>query len=1524
MTTGAHPGGFAGVALGGTGSDRPRSRRRPFVWRLFRWAGGALGLLFVFLVAVVGGVLLHLDTPRARSLAVREVNATLAPMFLGHVRLDSLGGLGLGGVRGVDATVEDRSGRPVIVAHGVSVHMATLTLLRSLLGRPPSPLTVHVYSASIDDANVVLDHDANGNLLIANAFAPAHPKEPSPPNPNPRRLRIMVDRFSLTHVRAQRALPGGRALDVSGALEARLDQGAQADAIPDAMLKWDGSVGAIATSMHASVNEQRVDAVVDVPPFAASALRALLPGSPLERRGSAHVEVHGPISNVQAKLHVDADEAALDGNASYVGFHTAAVSHGAADLTVHQGKLGETWIPDASLLGTASLRGSALVRALADLTIEEPGAPTRVTLQASPRGGGQPVVDFEVDSSSTDLTRVPQLVPPVRGSYRLSFAGRLDPSDRTIEGDLRASARGVSRGSAGVDDATIDARAHGALGDPIVFASVRAGGLHAGNTKIDAAEVTAYGPAMSPHVVLAARASTLPSVEGSTDVELGHGIVLSSLRLALAHAGQLATVAARRIELGGARGGGIRVDDARVDGMGKPLLGSATVTPSDIELRVTSDGLDLARIARLAHIEKNLGAGTLGLDADVHVGPRRAEGRLRLDLQCAVIGEAHDVDAHISGSVDGRHVAAVVRASARELGTFALNAPAVHLARDDTRSIAAWRDAWGDVTFDADVNLGRVAALVPREDLPLSEARGRIVARGHVERDDGHDFTPDVGLSLHTQDLVLAPRTPMRRDIDYVWVSPKPPWRLVGVDLDVDAHVDGQSGATQLMIRARDAKSEIAQLDVSAPSASFEDFYGDKRTRTERLLRTPVQAHLTMPERGLWTLPPSLQQSFLTGSAQADVRVSGTALAPHVDARATLRGSRFQADVTAVPIDVELGARYDGERADVTVRGLSKDQEVLNLKSIVNASVAPLLEHKRAPFAWSADTKAHFEGFPLQSIPVLDDKLIAGAVRGDLELSGLHRDANARADLTVDDLRIGGVPYRSATVHASADGRGVDANLRIDQSDGFLQANARAAATWGASLAPTLDPNRPLDASLGAKAFRMGGLEPMMQGVLDELDGRLDGNVVVQLDPRTRSARMAGGLLFYDGRFQASAGGGEFHGVQATVSLTPDGVIALSKLTALGVTGRLEATGSAQMRGTRLESARASIVIPSNAPIPLSASGVEVGNVDGRFDITETTRGDTMDVQVKVPQARVALPVKSGGRAQALGPMKNVSIGAHRGDAAKLVTFPLDPEKRKKVPEGRAEAQAQSGQISLAVNLDEVRVLRGKDLRVSLGGKLKVDTSSGAQAGPAVTGQINLKPGGRLSVQGKTFTVEHGTVSFVDDPSNPQIVVRASYQAQDGTLVYADFIGPLKTGKVTLSSEPPLPRQEIVELLLFGTTSGPQPQTPEGTPATQALTTVGGEATQPINHMLDQIGLGAVTAKVGSTAAGTAAPEIEVQIAKDISVQIAVVLGQPPPGVNPDHTLLTLDWRFASKWSLASTVGDAGTTIFDLLWRKRY
>ncbi|MDP9000315.1 MAG: translocation/assembly module TamB, partial [Myxococcota bacterium] len=361
----------------------------------------------------------------------------------------------------------------------------------------------------------------------------------------------------------------------------------------------------------------------------------------------------------------------------------------------------------------------------------------------------------------------------------------------------------------------------------------------------------------------------------------------------------------------------------------------------------------------------------------------------------------------------------------------------------------------------------------------------------------------------------------------------------------------------------------------------------------------------------------------------------------------------------------------------------------------------------------------------------------------------------------------------------------------------------------------------------------------------------------------------------------------------------------------------VEGTGSARLQGLNLESARAIVLIPSDAPIPVSTVDSEIGNVDGRIEISEVTSNDekAMDVKVEVPRLRVALPEDSIKNAQPLGTMDKVRIGAHRGYPQTFVLVPLNSGKEANKPPTKPSAQ-----LAIHTHLGDIEVVRGKQLRINLTGQVEVHPG----ATPPVTGQITLQKDGALDVEGRAFRIVSGTVTFVEaDPSNPEVVITAGWTAPEGTVVYANFVGPLKTGKVTLNSEPPLPQQDIVELLRFGTTGGQQAHA-QGSEANGAIGMVGGEATQPLNHALGQLGLGAVTAKIDTTEASSPKPEVEVQIAKDISVQLAVVLGTPPPGVNPDHTLLTVDWRFLSRWSLSSTLGDAGTTIFDVLWQRRY
>jgi translocation and assembly module TamB len=1561
--------------------------------RALRWLCGVVGTLVVFVLSVVGGVLLHSNTPSARRLAVSEVNSILAPSFQGRIRVDSLGRLSLFGLSGANLTIEDPTGRPVLVARGVRVRIATLDALRSVLMGKTEPVTVRLSDVSIDTLDVRLDTDEKGQLDLVNAFAPRTPSAPATvADPTARGFRLTIPRIAWKHAWVHGLMAGvppvdadvddfrgaftyspealegdvaqakiiGRHIangaDVVGSLDGHVRQPSDPTAKLEAHAHWVGVAAGIQHSAQASIVDDRVDAVVDVPRTEPAKIRALWPGSPIERSTKAHVEAHGSLADADVVVHAGVGEASLDarGKLSFAAIYTAKLTLEARDIDVHElaasapitrlgltgavsadrkpdgvvsgevnlrflgGKVGTNVVPAASIRGSGSLSAARQVNAVASVVVDEPGAPTHLDLRVFPKAGSS-AVHFDLAAKSVDLDRVPELRHALRGSFGVFATGELDVGPMTIDGQVRGAADGIVQGATRVESATIEGSAEGAIAAPRIELAVRARGIVAGGLHFTSAAVDARGSTSAAHVTSSVRGPDAPDMDASADIGLGHVVSVDALRVALARRGQRALVTARKVMVGG---GDVRVDDGRIEGIGEPMTVSLAMTPGTLRVLAATRGLDLASVARLASIEKNLKGGTLSFDTDLRLQRQGAAGRMTLDLKQAALGTVTDVTGHVEASLEGRRVAAKAHVEASGIGSVDVDAPKVELASGETMSVAAWRGAWGAIDIDANTDLATATALIPPDQLPVSRARGKVHIKGHLARDDARDFTPDLTLSVTTEKLELAAKTPTSRDIDGVLVFPPPAWHIEGIDLVVDGHIDGHSGALRLSTQAHDTQGPLAQLDLGSKQFPYAEALHDTASLETRLRTTPFDVHLVIPERGLGKVPAILKQSYVTGRLQADVKASGTLLAPKVDVTASLRRADYTGNgASGLPLDLDVVAHYDGARGTASVKAHSADKELLDLEAQVDAAVAGLLawidsSTETSP-AWKASARAHVTGYPLASIALLDDKLVAGQLSGDISVADLHANAHADATLTIDALSVGSVTYKSASIHLKGDGHVLDGTVRIDQTDGFVETKAHAPASWGAAMVPALDPAQPLDFNLSAKNFRIAALLPFVDGTLDELDGRLDAETHVQLDPSKNTAQASGTMALSSGTVEAVAGGGELHDIAASLKLAPDGTLTLERLTAKGLTGQLEASGTAKLDGVTLQSAKAVIVIPSHSAMPLTASGTEVGNVDGRIEVSELTSegGKAMDVKVEIPQLRIALPEGSSTDPQALGEMAKVRIGAHRGDPLTFVLLPLDPVQPVAPP-----TKAGATKLTMEAHLGDVEVIRGTQLKVNLDGRVNVVNGGGAAQ---VTGQIHLKRGGVLDVQGKKFTVEDGTVTLVGaDPSNPEVVVKASWTAPEGTVVYAVFDGPLKTGKVTLSSEPTLPQQEIVELLLFGTADGTQAQ--GATPADSAIGTASGQAAQPLNHALGQLGLGAVSAKIDTTEAANPRPEVEVQIARDISIQIAVVLGQPPPGVNPDHTLLTIDWRFLTKWSLASTVGDAGTTIFDLLWQRRY
>jgi translocation and assembly module TamB len=255
------------------------------------------------------------------------------------------------------------------------------------------------------------------------------------------------------------------------------------------------------------------------------------------------------------------------------------------------------------------------------------------------------------------------------------------------------------------------------------------------------------------------------------------------------------------------------------------------------------------------------------------------------------------------------------------------------------------------------------------------------------------------------------------------------------------------------------------------------------------------------------------------------------------------------------------------------------------------------------------------------------------------------------------------------------------------------------------------------------------------------------------------------------------------------------------------------------------------------------------------------------------------------------------------------------PEKPKAPPNG--------GKIHAEVSLGDVRLKRDTTLDVRVTGKPVFDVTDKTVA----SGKIILKQG-QIEVQGKRFKIDRGIVSFAGDPSQPQIIATAYWDAPDSTRVYADFAGTPKSGKLKLRAEPARTQDEIIALILFGTADGQlgasSPTSGGESTAAKGAGVAGGVVTQGVNKAISGITSADITTRVDTSESDNPKPEVVIQLSERVSAEVAYNMGVPPPGQATDKTQVTLDWRFYKGWSIDTTVGDQGSTALDLVWRLRY
>ncbi len=803
----------------------------------------------------------------------------------------------------------------------------------------------------------------------------------------------------------------------------------------------------------------RIDGSVDVAQATPEQIRSLWAECPLSGATIAHMEAHGAFPSLDVAAHAAMGGSVVDVAGPIVFAHdvradlhfaargidlhtlvTAApksdlAATGDASLTRHDGgaldgsvafsfaggRVASVPLPPALVRAEFARSAAGEPSGRAELSIAQAGAPTvlRARLASS---GGSLAIAFEGAAEVPRLEALGPLGGTLAGSANVSATGTLDVTHRRIDARVSASVARASMHWASLEHARIEVNVHGPAGGPSCDVEVDGEGIDARGVHLSAA-----------------------SARGRVTFE--GGVEVRDVEIDVAGNGEAAHARSPWVHV--ARGD-IRVEDAVVDGLGAPVHAAIHASASAVEVRARSDGIDLARLATFVPWPTT--GGKVSLDVDASVASGEAHGRVAVEVQHVAFPGVDDATARIEAGVDGRHAWGRATASVGDVGTADVRSSSVHIGPGALLTASPWRKAWGALQVAAHVDLAHLADRIPGLRSASGGVLGSLDVQGQVARDSASDATPEVELTARTTGLVLVR-----------------PWRIQGIDPTLHATVDGNTGDSTIELQAKDAGGILATLDAHSSAVPYAVVFSDDDP-IEALSKTPFDAKLVVPSRGLDSLPAALHAGGIGGRAEGTLTWHGAAFGPTLDLFLALKGARPLGSVLDHPIDWALGAHYDGAQVKATLQGTSHARRVIDGSVQAQAQAGDVIAALRGgPMPWSASAQAKLDRFPLQDVTALGDRMVQGDVTGEISLEGLHSDAHATMAFAVEGLRVGDVACRSSSLNGHLDGHALDATVRVDQTDGFASATAHLGAHWGSATLPAIDVSQPAELSLSAK-----------------------------------------------------------------------------------------------------------------------------------------------------------------------------------------------------------------------------------------------------------------------------------------------------------------------------------------------------------------------------------------------------------------------------------------------------------------------
>ena len=228
--------------------------------------------------------------------------------------------------------------------------------------------------------------------------------------------------------------------------------------------------------------------------------------------------------------------------------------------------------------------------------------------------------------------------------------------------------------------------------------------------------------------------------------------------------------------------------------------------------------------------------------------------------------------------------------------------------------------------------------------------------------------------------------------------------------------------------------------------------------------------------------------------------------------------------------------------------------------------------------------------------------------------------------------------------------------------------------------------------------------------------------------------------------------------------------------------------------------------------------------------------------------------------------------------------------------------------------------MRGRGLDSEWTGTLAI---KGDLAEPQIQGEINVKRG-YFDLLDRRFTISTGAIDFVGSkPPIPMVDIAASAKTVDVT-VTIKLQGPAKDPKLTLTSDPNLPQDEILARLLFGT-SAAKITPAQGLRLAAAVQDLqgGGVVSGALTKFRRAVGVDTldVNSTESTNAAGETTQQTNARVGKYVTDKVYLEVEK---GLTENTNKARVQVDLTPQLSVGSSVNDQSQAGVGLQWRYDY